>query len=139
MSNKDFIVVEKCPSGKVLRKGTYVEPFTRKDSVKIKGFYRAPVCVKDLGLPGKGKTLIGPLVKGSLGEFGYKNVKDLSVSQRHSSLNKFVKHHAKRATKENAVLSAYRKLIAVSTLNKNTNPKFSAIARQDADWLKKQI
>jgi hypothetical protein len=68
------------------------------------------------------------LEKGTLGQFGYHDVKKMSKQERRNSL--------KRATKEIKPLSVRRKLIAVSTLQKNVDPKMSKIFREDADWVK---
>lgn len=136
----------KCKKGEILRPGTYVEGYTRKaytraDGTKVKkatieGHFSPATCVKDTGKAGKGKPVIGPLKKGTLSQYGYATAN--SAQSRHTSLNKFVREEAKKnkTTQANAALSAYRKLIAVATLQKNTNPKVSKIMRDDATWLK---
>lgn len=69
---------------------------------------------------------IGPLRKGTLGKYGYKV--RYSTQQRHDSL--------KRAALSEGYLPIFRKLIAVSTLQKNRNPAVSHAMRADAEWVK---
>ena len=84
--------------------------------------------IKDRGNPGKGPKLIPPLKQGDLVPFGYKNVTTLTKLQRHRRLNKALKRKFK-------TLSLARKLRALATLTKNTDPKRSRIFRLDAEWL----
>lgn len=139
--------VPKCKKGEILREGSYVEDYTRKAYTRadgrdvkkavIKGHFRPPVCITDVGKPGKGKELIGPLKKGTLTKYGYHASN--TEKSRHESLNKFIKENVlKEGLEFNSALTAYRKLIAVSTLQKNTNPKISKTMRADAEWIKKK-
>ena len=66
--------------------------------------------------------------KGTLSQFGYSNIKKLSKKERQSSL--------KRAVKEMKPLSVRRKLIALRTLNKNTNPQMAKMYDTDQKFVK---
>ena len=128
-----------CPPGMIERK-----EYARKYSTAIlkKGYttkkgkripskhsltYVGPKCVKDLGLPGKGKESIGPLRKGELHKYGYTMAE--SEEKRHEALRK--------AVKEYGVLGVYRKLDAVAKLTVRTIPDASKIYSKDRDWVKK--
>ena len=73
-----------------------------------------------------GLALIGPLRKGTLRSFGYGS--NNSASERHSAL--------KKAVKSEGALSIFRKLNAVATLNKNTNPTLSKKFLADRNWVR---
>ena len=125
----------KCSAGLIERIGYYKKPVTRKVKktgkiVHVKGAWVKPKCIKSRGaIRGvKGKAVIPYLFKGTLGKYGYRNVVKLSITQRHSALKKALAH--------TPALSVYRKLVAISTLQKNTNPKISKIFRNDANWVK---
>jgi len=72
---------------------------------------------------------IGPLKKGDLTKYDYKNVKKLSAKVRHNAL--------KRAVRVYGPLTLFRKLNAVYIYNKNTNKTVSRIFKRDRDWVKK--
>lgn len=132
---------KKCPPGQIERSG-----FT-KGSYERRGYYRkngtyvhpahvskaevAPVCVRDIGAPGKGFKIPVVLEKGVLKRVGYADVKNLTVQQRHNALS--------RAYNElQNPLSLFRKLVVVSTMNKNKDPDLAKIFKTDANWVKDQ-
>lgn len=119
-----------CKKGEIVREGYVRRAYTKKDGTKVKRTVVSPKCVKDVGLPGKGSPKIGRLMKGTLSEFGYSDVKNLTERQRHIALKKAAKDYP---------LSVYRKLIAISTLNKNKDPKLSKLFRKDAEWVKSKF
>ena len=130
-----------CPPGMIERK-----EYARKYSTAVlqKGFstkkgkrfphktnltYIGPACIKDVGLPGKGKQSIGPLRKGELSKYGY--------SMRES---KEVRHNAlRKAIEEYGALGVYRKLDAVAKLTQRTIPDASKIYSKDRDWVKESF
>jgi hypothetical protein len=116
----------KCKKGEIIKEG-----YHKKKSSKAKGSWVAPTCVKAKGLSkkrgSKGKKLFR-LEKGTLSQFGYSNVKKMSKQERRQSL--------KRAVSKIKPLSVRRKLIAVSTLQKNVDPKMAKIFKEDAEWVK---
>jgi hypothetical protein len=67
-----------------------------------------------------------PIRRGTLSKYGYKSSKLAKV--RRSSLKKAVKHEG--------YLPVFRKLIALSTLQKNRNPLLSKKFRSDARYVK---
>ena len=74
--------------------------------------------------------LITIIDKDVLGKFGYLNIKTISKGERYTALRK--------ALKEIKPLSVYRRLVALSTLNKNRDVELYEILRSDADWIKTQ-
>jgi hypothetical protein len=118
----------KCKKGEIVKEG-----YHKKKSSRSKGAWVAPTCIKAKGLSKKrssnkkGKKLFR-LEKGTLSQFGYSDIKKLSKKERRQSL--------KRAIGEIKPLSVRRKLIAVSTLQKNVDPKIAKIFREDAEWVK---
>jgi hypothetical protein len=71
------------------------------------------------------------LKKGDLKPYGYSNILTKGPRSRHIALGKAVRDIGKP-------LSIFRKLIALSTLNKNKNPKLSKIFKEDAYWLREK-
>lgn len=116
----------KCKKGQIIKEG-----YHRKQSSKSVGYWVAPTCIMAKGLSrkrgSKGKKLFR-LERGTLSQFGYSNVKKLSKKERHQSL--------KKAINEIKPVSVRKKLIAISTLQKNINPKMSKIFKEDAEWIK---
>jgi len=134
-------MVQDCPPGYILRKG-YTRKFSK--NVKSNGFtvrrkgtlYTvrpkaneitvAASCIKDRGLPGKGKNSIGKLRKGELIKYGYQY--RLSDANRRKALEKAIKQYG--------VLSVYRKLDAVAKLSVRTAPDASKIFSKDRNWIR---
>jgi hypothetical protein len=116
----------KCKKGEIIKEG-----YHKKASSRNKGMWVALTCIKARGSSKKrgtkGKKLFR-LEKGTLSKYGYHNIKKLSKKERRQSL--------KKAVSDMKPLSVMRKLIAVSTLQKNTDPKMSKIFREDADWVR---
>ena len=126
---------QKCKSGQILREGYYVESHSShsKSGKKkmIKSHWVAPGCINSqLNRSTKGPKLITIMNKDILKPFGYENLENLTKSKRHSAL--------KKALKNIKPLSIYRRIIAISTLNKNKNVNLYNILREDANWIKSQ-
>lgn len=113
----------KCTRGEIVREG-----FKRK-SKSGKQVWVAPVCVKDTGKAGKQKRLFY-LEPGRLGKYGYDDVAERSDLARHTALKAAVEAGEKP-------LSVSRRLNALATLTKNTNPKLSKKFKQDSEWIKR--
>lgn len=128
----------KCKRGEILRDATKVKAYTRKDGTRVEEHYRAAACIRDLGLPGKGSQLIGPLKKGTLSQFGYAVSKPDAV--RHWSLKAAVNEYSKpsNVSERQAAMSVYRKLTALSTLTRNTQPANSRTYTKDVVYMKRQ-
>jgi len=77
------------------------------------------------------KGRIGTLKKGLLIKFGYQNVTQLSLEQRHLALTKAIRVYG--------ALSVFRKLNAVYVYNRKTNPSHSKIFKTDRDWVRLQF
>jgi len=91
-------------------------------------------CITNVGNPGKGLVNgkpgagIGPLRKGNLSVFGYKDVRTLSEEQRHKALEAAVSKYGS--------LSIWRKLNALFVYTRNTAPDSSVLFHADRDWVK---
>jgi len=70
------------------------------------------------------------LTKGSLGDYGYHNVQDMLVRERHHALSRALRHEDP--------LAVFRKLNALYVLNKNYNHKLSKLFNSDKEWVKRQ-
>lgn len=67
-----------------------------------------------------------------MGQYGYKNVKYLSVTERHRALNRVLKAGE-------PPLGLFRRLNALFVLFKKTQPKLSELFKQDRDWVKTKL
>lgn len=113
-----------CPKGQIKREGYTA---TRK---KTGTTYKVPpTCIKDRGLPGKGKDIIPAPKEGKLSKFGYSDIKKKSAATRHQAIGK--------AVKEINPTTVVRDLHALATLTRNTDPRFSSRVKADARWASK--
>lgn len=119
-SSKKF-GVPKCKSGEIVRDGY------RRTSKTGKTVLVKPVCVKDVGKKGKQERLFY-IEPERLSKYGYDSLESRSIDARHHALKDALASGEKP-------LSVYRRLIALSTLTKNTNPKLSEIIHDDAGWI----
>ncbi len=124
----------KCPKGYILKEGYKTKEHSshiKNKNITVKEHWTKPQCVKSkTGKSEKSPKLITILEKNVLQKYGYDNVQELTKTQRHNSL--------KKAIANIKPLSVYRRLVALSTLNKNINPKLHDILLQDANWIKTQ-
>ena len=79
----------------------------------------------------KKSNRIGTLKKGLLAKFGYHNVTQLSLQERHEALKKAIQAYGP--------LSVFRKLNAVYVYNRKTNPFVARIFKADRDWTLKML
>ena len=119
----------KCPSGMIVRDGYTRKGFTKKNGTRISTIKVPSTCIKSRGLPGKTRDRfkdgkgIGPLKKGELGKHGYHKVKELGIRKRRKAL--------RGAVEEFTALTIFKKLGAIRTYSKNTNPEVSRIYLDD--------
>ena len=89
--------------------------------------------VRDVGAPGKWKSLhgpgIGPLKEGKLVKVGYVATKGKTM--RHKALKKAVRSYG--------ALSTFRKLNAAATYTKRTSKGRSRTFKADRNWVKKSF
>jgi hypothetical protein len=69
--------------------------------------------------------------KDGLSKYGYKDIKRTSKKERHKAL--------KRAIKEKKPLEVFRRLVAISTVNKNRDVELHDKIRDDAEWIKREM
>jgi hypothetical protein len=86
-------------------------------------------CIKNVGLPGKGPKLFGPLKKGELAKHGY--TFRGTEAERHAAL--------KKAVAEYGSTGVFRKLNAVAKLTKRASPKAANVFVKDREWVRKTI
>ena len=118
----------RCKRGQIVRAGYYRKAYTRVDGTRVRGVYVPAKCIKDRGLPGKGKKLF-TVTRGALTEYGYST--KLSRDKRHRALSR-----AARALGRTDVI---RKLNAVAVLNRNTNPTVARKFREDMKWVQTNV
>lgn len=128
-------VPKSCPNGYILREGykrdSYKSHSKKGDSIKVKSSWTKPECIKSqTGKSEKGEKLIVIIEKDVLGKYGYDKVKSLSPKERRSALRK--------AISEIKPLSVYRRLVALSTLNKGKDKGLAKILKEDSEWIKTQ-
>lgn len=128
-------IPKSCPKGYILREGykkeSYKSHSKKGEPIKVKASWTKPECIKSqTGKSEKGKKLITIIEKDVLGKYGYDDVKSLSPSERRRALRK--------AIKEIKPLSVYRRLVALSTLNKGKDSSLSKILKEDSEWIKTQ-
>jgi hypothetical protein len=114
----------KCPKGKILRSA-----YTRKDGTHV-----AATCVPDKGKPGKtpaADKVLPKLKPGMLGQFGYHDVKNLTLKERHAALTKSVQNAGYATT--------IRRLNAVANYDKLSDPVAHKIFRADMNWVRNNL
>ena len=118
---------DKCPKGKIERKGYTKKRYVKKDGTVIQSTKVKPSCVKDTGLPGKTiLQIIKISKKGELKKYGYSTFID--SEKRLISL--------KKAVKNLSYQSVILRLSALRTLTKRSNPRAHNIYNKDMTNLK---
>lgn len=118
--NKKF-KTPKCKKGEIVRSG-----YKRK-SKSGKTVITPPTCIKDVGQPGKVARNIY-IEPDRLSKYGYNDLVNRSDQERHRALADAVASGEKP-------LSVFRRLVALSTMTRNTNPTLSNLMRNDATWI----
>lgn len=116
----------RCPKGMQQRSPYFRKSHSRVRSGKkihIKGVYVPASCMNK----SKSKVRLGPLMSGSLSQYGYEDIKHLSKEERHSAL--------KKAMKEFGPISVSRKLNVLYILQRNRDPILSNKFKSDRDWV----
>ena len=131
--SKDY---KKCPSGYIMREGykreSYKSHSKKGDSIKVKSSWTKPKCIKSqTGKSKKGDKKIVIMEKDVLGKYGYVHVKSLSPKERRNALRKAITNIKP--------LSVYRRLVALSTLNKGKDNALAKILKEDSEWIKTQV
>lgn len=116
--------IPKCKKGEILKEG-----YKRQSRTTSNSSWVAPTCVKSKTGRPHGKQLFR-LAKGDLKQFGYENVKNMTVKERHSALSRAINSDPLH------VLSIYRKINALHVVNIHQDPELSQIFKSDADWIK---
>ena len=131
----------KCAPGEIVREGYHRSSFKRSsykrsDGTKIAAVDVKPTWVPPTCVPAKGNAAVTGrkgkklfiMEKDDLSKYGYHDVANTPDVKRHNAL--------KKALEDIKPLPLFRKLVALSTLTKNTNPELSNTFRADAEWVK---
>ena len=123
-----------CPKGYELKEGYDRKSYTTKKGTKVPKTHIGATCIKERGLPGKvldEYKVITISNKNKLSEHGYSIKK--SENTRYRALLKAIEDYG--------YLSVLRKLVALRTLTRNSNPEQSQIHNIDIkklqEWRKK--
>ncbi|MEM3062133.1 MAG: hypothetical protein QW303_01115 [Nitrososphaerota archaeon] len=114
-------VVNKCPPGTKKRSAFIAERKGTKYTVPA-------TCVP--GEKSKSKVRIGPMQKGLLSDYGYRDLKHSSVEDRHKALE--------RASKDIPPMTVFRTVNALSVLHKN-KPQLHKILESDKHWVRSNL
>lgn len=124
--------------GYTRKDGTYVEPttYTRKAQVIGRRAHKR----EDLGKPGRGPKLIKVTKGGMVSPAGEYHV-SLPAVQRHRILKSLItkEMRTRDKTRDQAELAVYRRLVAMRTLFKNTQPDYARIINEDMEYFKKNF
>lgn len=115
-----------CPNG-YIKRASYMR-YTRKGKHSL----IPEQCIRNVGAPGKGYANgpgIGPLRKGELSKYGYKDVVHMSLEDRRAALE--------NALKEFGSLGVFRKLNAVHVYTRRIAPAASRVFKEDMEWIRK--
>lgn len=113
----------KCKKGEILREGYRKKSYVNTSGKTIKGSWVRPRCIKSITGRKHGKQ-ITILEKGTLGRFGYHDVRNKTVDERHQAL-----HNALDSGVPH--LPIMRKLNILSVLFKNKDQNLHSIYKHD--------
>jgi hypothetical protein len=128
---------QKCAPGYIKRAGYKVgshKSYSKSGKKTSKSTWVAPACVRSQTGKSSSKTKSNTIVimeRDVLAKYGYDKIKGLSPKERKSAL--------KNAIRDIKPLSVYRRLVALSTLNKNKDVDLYQILKEDAEWIKSQV
>lgn len=113
----------KCKKDELVKEG-----YLRKSKSGSKKWIK-PTCVPARGrITKRDRTIY--IEPGRLSKYGYDDVEQISDLARHKALKLAMKRGEKP-------LSVSRRLNALATLTKNTNPKLSGLFKDDSEWIKR--
>lgn len=113
-------------SKQIVREGYKRKAYTRSDGTKVKATYVPPAKITDRGAPGKGPKLIDMKDDRHLHTYGYSFGK--SAADRHHALDK--------ASKTQGSTFVIRRLNALRTLHKTTDPGIARKASEDMTYVR---
>ena len=111
-----------CAKNEIVREGY------RRESKTGKQVWVTPTCIDKKGKGQKREQLIY-IEPGRLSKYGYTGIENKSDISRHVALRKALQSGEKQ-------LSVSRRLNALATFTKNTNPKLSRTFKEDSEWIK---
>lgn len=89
----------------------------------------------------RSRVIIPISSSGEMGAYGYCNLKELSIKERHSALEKMIEKESIKLqiSREEKIRSIIARLNALAIVTKNRNPKLSSIFRKDQQWLSRKL
>jgi len=128
-----------CPKGTTLRQGYTRRSYNRKVGTHVKHALMHPVCIKTRGkLGSKQRLIVLDPDDHYLSEFGYHDVENKTLEQRHDSLHKLIRHFIPIKGEMASYNYVIRALNARYILNRNTNRKTAKIFKQDQRTMSKE-
>lgn len=123
-----------CPKGTIQRVGYEAVRSATNKAYKVK-----PVCITDVGKPGKTPESQRIVVKDDidLGVYGYDKITKMDANKRHSVLEKAIKGvmSSEKIDEHGSAVKVMRHLNYLFVLNKNTNITLSKILERDRNWI----
>ena len=130
---------KRCPKGMTLRSGYTRKGYTRKSGTHVAHSLAHPACIKTRGKSGsKSRVIILDPEDHYLSEFGYHNVEDKTMTERHAALHKLIQHFIPIKGQMATYNYVIRALNARYILNRNSNPKVAKIFKQDQRAISKE-
>lgn len=108
-----------CKSGQIRKKS-----YRTKRGTKVRS-----TCIKDKGLPGKGPKILPKPKSGILEKYGYKNIKNLTATQREEILEK--------AAKQLGYKDIIKHLTLIHNLSHRSNPEVAKLMKHDQEKISK--
>jgi hypothetical protein len=129
-----------CPKGMTLRKGYTRRSYNRKTGTHVRHALTAPGCIKTRGKQIKNKERLIVLDPDDhyLSEYGYHDVENKTVEQRHTALHKVINHFIPIKGEMATYNYVIRALNARYILNRGTNRKTAYIFKQDQRAISKE-
>jgi len=124
---REMFGTPKCKKGQIIREGYYKKSYVNKSGTKIKGSWVKPRCIRSI-TGKKHSKQITLLEKGTLGKYGYHDVRHKSVDQRRKALQSALKNGVPH-------LPIMRKLNILSVLFKNKDPSLHSMYKEDFSYV----
>lgn len=122
----------RCPKGMTLRKGYTRRSYARKTGTHVKHSLTHPACIKTRGKTGrKSRVIVLDPEDHYLSEYGYHDVENKTMTERHAALHKLIAHFVPIKGQMATYNYVIRALNARYILNRNSNPKVAKIFKQD--------
>jgi hypothetical protein len=133
-----------CPKGMTMRRGYTRRSYNRRTGIHVRHALARPACIKTRGKQIKNKNqnkasiIILDPDDHYLSEYGYFDVENKSIEERHLSLHKLINHFIPIKGEMATYNYVIRALNARYILNRNTNRKTASIFKKDQRAISKE-